>query len=162
MRCCRSNTCFAPWHATWTTRFQGQYLVVCVQINILFSNQDAFIEYSGAYNSEYSDKERDDGFKSRCNIISEITTTTEICSASDVCAGLGRRSNLWRSSGTKQSLSKASQHIPGKNTVWLIHERWLGTTVRRRWRQLFLRRGRPKHLCRSCFVRPPHPLMTVW
>ena len=45
----------------------------------LFSNQDAFIEYSGEYHSEYTViKESDDGFKARRNI-SEIITTTETC-----------------------------------------------------------------------------------
>ena len=79
------------------------------------------------------------------------TTTRNIISETDL-----RRHLHNPASWTKQSWSKASQHITGKNTLWVIHERLIGTTVRRRWRRWSLRRGRAKHLCWSCFARPRH------
>ena len=138
-------------HATWATRFQeGQYLVVCVQsqTNIVFKSRCVYYRIQRWIPQWiHSDKESDDGFKARRIIISEINTRRHLHLHNPASWSSGTKQSWSKSSKTKAALSELfwspdwanssdeKKHITGKNSLWVIHERWFGTTVRNgEWR----------------------------
>ena len=84
----------------------------------MFSNHDAFIEYTAVNTTVNTVIEIDDGFKARLIIISEINTRRHLH-----LPAYPEAEERAAPPPPKQSLTKASQHIAGKNTVWVIHER---------------------------------------